>query len=80
MKKSTKKLLAELEKADAPERMKLKAREGHYHDYESQSPTPITDLVCDAEAAGLTALAEAARSGAFDAGRDEFNAGRGRSS
>ena len=71
MKKSTKKLLVALEAAGAPERMKLKARGGHYHDYESPSPTPITDLVYDAEAAGLTDLAQAARTGAFDAGRDE---------
>ena len=72
MKKSTKKLVAELEKADAPERMRVKARDGHYNDVDSPSPTPITDLVCDAEAAGLTDLANAARNGAFDAGRDEW--------
>jgi hypothetical protein len=69
---STKKLVAELEKAGAPERMKVKAIDGHYNDIDSPSPTPITDLVCDAEAAGLTDLANAARNGAFDAGRDEW--------
>ncbi len=71
MKKSTKKLVAELEKAGAPDRMKLKARGGHYHDFDSPSATPIMDLVCDAEAAGLTDVAQAARTGEFDARRGE---------
>ena len=60
-----------LEASHAPVEMIAKARAGAYDDYESDSATPIINLVHDLEAAGLSSLAEKARDGVFDSTKAE---------
>lgn len=67
-------LAADLEAAGAPAAMITNARNGHYDDYESPHPTPIIMLVNDATRAGLTALAEDAKQGKYDATTEESEA------
>lgn len=71
---STDVLIEDLEAAHAPAFMLRKAREGQYNDFQSDSATPIMDLVRDAAAANLKGVAEAARLGKYDGTRSEGNA------
>ena len=50
------------------------AHTGRYDDFESDSPTPIVDLVRDLRAAGRADLAERAMNGEWDASREEAEA------
>lgn len=61
------KLAAALTEAGAPPRMIVDAQRGRYDDFESESATPIMDLVRDCRAAGLNHIAERAKQGEFDA-------------
>ena len=67
-------LAADLDAAGAPAWMSALAREGGYDDYESATPMPIIRLVQDCQAAGLTALAQRAMQGDYDATLEEGNA------
>lgn len=69
--RSTDKLVAALEAASAPAEIVDKARAGAFHDFRSESATPIIDLVLACEGAGLRNVAAAARNGEFDASRKE---------
>lgn len=60
-------LARDLERAGAPPYMIAKARAGAYDDYLSDSPAPIHDLVHDARAHHLGAIAQAAIDGQYDA-------------
>lgn len=71
---TTEKLARALTFAGAPTAMIERARAGYYDDYKSPQAFPIMELVKDAEAAGLTAIAEAAKDGAFDATEEESDA------
>ena len=64
--KATALLVAALDESGASDRMKLKAQGGHYHDFDTSTPTPITDLVRDAQGEGLDALAARDIAGEFD--------------
>jgi len=55
-----------LTEAGAPDSMIARARTGGYADFESDSATPIMDLVRDARKAGLDDIARQAMNGAFD--------------
>ena len=68
------KLAAMLKEALAPKWMIDKAKAGGYDDYESQSATPIVDLVRDLKQAGIDWLAERAMNGDFDATKEEAEA------
>lgn len=50
------------------------ASEGRFDDFESESATPIVDLVRCLEAAGRKDLADRARAGEFDGTREEAEA------
>jgi hypothetical protein len=72
---STKERLAcTLEKAGAPLIMVNAARSGRYDDFESESVTPIVDLVNDLRAFGLHDLAHRAMNGEFDGTKEEAEA------
>lgn len=72
---STKERLAtELEIANAPGWMIKNARNGQYDDFESSSPTPISQLVSDCRQAGLTELARRAMDGEYDSTKEESKA------
>lgn len=60
------KLADALTKAGAPEIMVDAAKRGRYGDFESDSATPIMDLVRDCRAAGLDGIAQRAMDGEFD--------------
>lgn len=60
------KLADALTKANAPPAMIDDARRGRYADFESDSATPIFDLVRDCRAAGLDDIAQRAMGGEFD--------------
>jgi hypothetical protein len=65
---SAKERLAEaLTLAGASTAMIDDARHGRYDDFESDSATPIMDLVRDCRAAGLNSIAQQAMNGDFDA-------------
>ena len=64
--KATARLCEALDEAGASESMKIRAYLGCYHDFDTDSPTPITDLVRDARAEGLDDLAKRAAAGEFD--------------
>jgi len=69
---TTKEKLADaLTKAGAPIAMREKALRGNYDDFESQSATPIVDLVRDARAVGLEDIAQRAMNGEFDSTKEE---------
>ena len=68
---STEKLVKALEDAHAPVYLIDRAKRNLYHDFKSLSGTPIIDLVNDLTEAGLTQLADRARDGEFDAGKEE---------
>ncbi len=67
-------LAAELEKANAPKEMIHAARAGSYDDFESNSATPIVDLVHDCQQFGLHEFAQRAMNGEFDATKEEAEA------
>jgi len=67
-------LLQALAACNAPTSMVEAARHGAYHDFVSDSATPILDLARAAQAAGLHGLAHRARNGEFDAPMDEAEA------
>lgn len=71
---TTERLAQALEAANAPKAMVTAARAGCYDDFQSESPTPIMDLVRDAKAAGLHGIARRAMDGDFDATREESEA------
>lgn len=72
---STKRRLAEaLREAKAPPHMVSDALVGKYDDYESESATPIRDLVRDALRNGLPDIARRAKDGDFDGTREDFKA------
>lgn len=71
---STERLVAALEQVRAPKAMIVAARAGCYHDFESESATPIHDLVRDARAAGFHAIAQRAIEGEFEATDEESDA------
>jgi methionine synthase II (cobalamin-independent) len=64
-------LAQDLEKAGAPSKMIEWARNGFYDDYETVIAFPIRQLVADAEAAGLDAIAQDAMNGVYDATEQE---------
>jgi hypothetical protein len=61
------KLTEALMRANAPVEMVKDASRGRYDDFESDSATPIMDLVRDSRAAGLDDIAQRAMNGDFDA-------------
>ena len=71
----TKDRLAEaLTKAGASGTMIDRAVSGQYDDFESNSPTPVMDLVRDCRGAGLDDVALRAISGEFDGTKEEGEA------
>jgi hypothetical protein len=72
----TKERLAQVLHAEALFDLERKARAGDFDDYESESPTPIIDLIFALEAAGKTSLANRARNGEFDGTKEEAEAWR----
>jgi hypothetical protein len=68
------KLMQALREAHAPEFMIRKAALGAYDDFESESVTPITDLVRDAHSNGLYSIGNRAMNGEFDATKEESEA------
>jgi hypothetical protein len=63
-----------LEKANAPIHMVDRARAGQYNDFESDSATPIINLVRDLRLCGLSELAVRAMNGEFDSTKEEAEA------
>lgn len=63
-----------LRRAVAPEAMIKKAEANGYNDFLSDSETPISDLVRDCRAAGLTGIMNQAMNGDFDATSEESQA------
>lgn len=59
-------LVLALQQANAPAEMIERATAGAYDDWLSESATPISDLVRDAELAGLPDIVRRAGSGEFD--------------
>ncbi len=68
---STDKLLAILKVLGAPADLLAEAQADAFHEYKSQSATPIIDLVRRCELCGLSEIAQLARNGAFDATQQE---------
>ena len=69
---TTKERLAQtLEQAQAPKALITAARAGCYDDFESESATPISDLVRDLQEAKLMSLAQRAMDGEFDSTKEE---------
>lgn len=66
-KTAVERLTSALQEAGAPAEMIEKAKAGAYDDWESDSDTPIRDLVRDAELAGLADIVKRAKAGEFDA-------------
>jgi len=71
---STDLLLEDLEAVRAPQFMLRKAREGAYNDYQSDSATPIIDLVRDATVWNLPTIVAQAKDGKYDGTREEGDA------
>ncbi len=74
MKESTAKLVAALEAENSPrlKRMIKQAKEGYYHEYDSNHNFPLIALVMDLVAYGFPNLAERVKEGEFDASREEI--------
>ena len=70
----TKERLAQVLHAAGLFEMEKAARQGLYDDYESESATPINDLVNDLIAAGQRDLAKRAQSGEWDGTKEEGEA------
>lgn len=72
---STEKLVAALEEAGAPAALVERARRNEFHDFKSESPTPISDLVNACREAGLQGglrnVVARAIGGEFDATKEE---------
>jgi hypothetical protein len=64
-------LAAALTEAGAPQDMITQAHAGYYHDFRSPLALPISQLVHDLQAVGLTHLADRAKQGDFDATKQE---------
>lgn len=64
---STAKLVSELVIAEASNDLLDNARNGLYHDFTSPLAFPISQLVADLDAAGLSTMARRARDGEYDA-------------
>ena len=71
---STKERLAQVLHSAGLLDMEKAARAGRYDDFESESATPMIDLVNDLRAFGNHALATRAMNGEFDATKDEAEA------
>lgn len=71
---TTERLAQALEAAGAPTDMIDRARAGFYDDYKSPLALPITELVKDARANGLDAIAADAMDGRYDATKEESDA------
>ena len=69
--RSTERLVLALREAGAPPALVFRAAAGAFHDFKSESATPLIDLVRECERLGLWAVAERARNGDFDATREE---------
>ena len=69
--RTTEKLAQALEKAGAPAQMVARARRGNYDDFQSDSATPIVNLVRDLNLIGLHDLAKRAMNGEFDSTKEE---------
>ena len=72
--KTKDRLAKELTAAKAPNAMIQAALKGRYDDYESESPTPIGDLVRDCRNAGLHDISAKAMNGEFDGTKEESEA------
>lgn len=72
--KTTERLAAALKEANAPEAMVENAYSGKYDDYESDSATPINDLINDCRMFGLEGIRKRAIDGEFDGTREESEA------
>ena len=70
----TKERLAQVLHAVGEFAMEAQARLGSYDDYESESATPIADLVTELERRGLRDLANRARDGEWDGTKEEAEA------
>jgi hypothetical protein len=67
-------LAAALREAGAPSGMVKRAEAGAYDDYESDSATPIADLIAHAREYGLEDIAQRAMRGEFDGSKEEADA------
>jgi hypothetical protein len=72
--RSTDKLVVALIGANAPDSLVVAARKSAFHDFKSDSITPSINLVRECERNGLPSIAQRARQGEFDAGKDEADA------
>lgn len=70
----TKERLAQVLHAAGLFKMEGHARDGGYDDFESESATPIMDLVRDLHAAGRRDLAKRAMNGEWDAASEKKEA------
>lgn len=68
---STDLLVKDLLELNAPSEIISKAKSNQYHDYKSDSATPIFDLVNDCIKAGLSEIAEKAKQGVYNATKEE---------
>lgn len=68
---STDLLVKDLLELNAPSEIISKAKSNQYHDYKSDSATPILDLVNDCRKAGLSEIAEKAKQGVYNATKEE---------
>ena len=68
---SKEKLAQALKDAIAPDFMIERATAGYYSDYGSDLETPCVQLVIDCQRLGLNDIAERAKSGEFDATKEE---------
>lgn len=71
---TTERLARELERLNAPGEMIDKARAGYYDDFKSPLAMPETQLMIDAQAAGLHSIVNDVRNGVFDATKEESDA------
>lgn len=67
-------LVKALTDANAPVAMIVRAQRGDFSDYDSDSATPITDLVNECRRFGLESVAKQAMNGDFDATAEESDA------
>jgi len=74
MSESTKNRLARVLREQGLEEMAAAAEAGRYDDYESESATPIVDLVYRLRTAGREDLARRAIAGEWDGSREEAEA------
>jgi hypothetical protein len=72
--KTKERLASALDEAGAPIGMVKAANAGEYDDYESESATPISDLVRDCLRHGLKGIANRAMDGEFDGTKEESQA------